>query len=109
MARRREGPRVLGPYPEERGFRVVVVREDGERDSRFFGTKAEATEVARSLTEEMAARVDAQTTVRQALNRYERYLREDKGNKETSISTTITRLEVFFGADTAPLRSLTPA
>lgn len=42
MSRRKGGARVLGPYEENDGWRVVSIDDDGNRESLFFKTKAEA-------------------------------------------------------------------
>ncbi len=94
MARRSKGVRILGPYPHRRRFRVIVVGEGGKRSSRLYETEKQARQVIRSLTSELTG--DAALTVGDVMERYERYLREEKQNKPLSVDTTLARLKSFF-------------
>lgn len=108
MSRRRAGDRVLGPYPDGDGWRVVVVRGGGGRTSRRFPTEEEARRVATSGRRQLEAELGLALTVGAALDRYE-LARRAKGNRPGSIATTLHRLRAFLGDQAAELRTLTPA
>src|SRR5215471_19129891 len=105
MARRGKGERVLGPYPIGRQWRVVVVGAGGERDSRFYPTEQEAWAVIRAVRKELSRTTEK--TVEEARTAYEKYLREEKGNKPGSVDDTIYRLQTFFPDEQALLSDLT--
>jgi integrase len=107
MARRRKGERVLGPYPIGKQWRVVVVGEGGERDSRFYPTEQEAWQVIRAVRKELSRTTEK--TVQEARAAYEKYLREEKGNKPGSVDDTIYRLKTFFPDEQLLLSDLTAA
>jgi integrase len=50
-----------------------------------------------------------QVTVGGALERYERYMREDKGNRKSSVRTTMIRLSSFFPEHDMLIKGLTEA
>ncbi len=106
MAQRRKGERALGPYPIGRKWRVVVVGEGGERDSRFYPTEEQAKAVVKAIRREFA-RADRKP-VQEARDEYELYLRHDKGNKLESVKTTVHALNVFFTNGEMMLCELTP-
>lgn len=92
MARRRRGERILGPYEERRGWRVVEIAGNGDRTSCYFETEADAASYV-ELVEAQLKVVDHTTET--ALDEYERYLTE-KGNKAGSIARTRWSIEAFF-------------
>jgi hypothetical protein len=104
MARRGKGERVLGPYPIGKQWRVVLVGTGGERDSRFYPTKEKAEEIIRAVRREFAKNGDKSVT--EALDAYERYLLDDKGNKPGSVEDTLYRLGAFFPDGEVLLRDL---
>ena len=104
MARRGKGERILGPYPIGKQWRVVVVGTGGERDSRFYPTKEKAEEIIRAVRREFAKNGDKSVT--EALDAYERYLLDDKGNKPGSVEDTLYRLGAFFPDGEVLLRDL---
>ena len=107
MARRRnEQARVLGPYANRGGFRVILVREDGTRESFFDATRVAADERIRQLTQ--ACKV-GERTIRDAMKEYEVYLLEDKGNKANSVDQTLRKLRRFFPDVELALAALDPA
>ncbi len=94
MARRKtEGPRVLGPYPDRNGHRIIIVRKDGTRESRVFESKAEALRTQEALTAEFQKPA---ATIREAMKDYVKYMLEDKGNKPRSVDQTKRKLRRFF-------------
>jgi len=88
MARRKESARCLGPYGWGDRWRIIEVTPNGdkERQARYFKTKAQA-KAYKKLYEE--ALVDAPDSVGEALEEYEDYLRNYKGNKEVSVYQTL--------------------
>jgi integrase len=100
---RKRGERVLGPYEQHNGWRVVEITAKGERSSSLFAREIEAAEYAAELRADLER--DDHTT-RSALAEYRKHL-ETKGNKPDSIRQTIWAIEQFFPAD-VPLVSLTP-
>ena len=104
MARRGKGERVLGPYPIGKQWRVVLVGTGGERDSRFYPTKEKAEEIIRAVRREFSKNGDKSVT--EALDAYERYLLDDKGNKPGSVEDTLYRLGAFFPDGEVLLRDL---
>lgn len=101
--RKRTGARVYGPYPNRRGWRVVVVAADGTRRSQILATERLASRFIADVTEELATEA---ITVSQALERYEEYL-EAKGNRPRSRETTMGRLRAFFADGELELVDLT--
>lgn len=85
--------RVLGPYREKIGFRIIHVHRGGARDSYWFATEEEAQR-AREAFQIVAEVPDP--TLRDALKEYATYMRDDKGNKPTSIEQTRHKLRRFF-------------
>jgi integrase len=92
MGRRRGGERVLGPYEEKSGWRIIRVFEDGERKPSVFPTEADA-ERAKEVLEAKLARIDH--TTKTAIAEYKKHL-DEKGNKADSVRQTIGALENFF-------------
>ena len=105
MSRRREGERVLGPYPNGRKWRVIYVGQGGERSDRFFATRDEAQGAIKALLKRLNSTA---ITVEEAMGQYERFLRDEKGNRPGSVEDTIYRLGVFFSDSRLPLGALTP-
>lgn len=107
MAQRTKGRRVLGPYRiSGPRWRIIVVEESGSRTARNFETETEAVEVVRSLNREI--RKADETTIAEAKERYEVYLRDEKQNKERSYTATLWRLGIFFPDAEISLSALTP-
>ena len=106
MAQRTRGARALGPYAV-RGprWRIIVVEESGSRTARNFETEAEAVQVVRSVNREI--RKFEETTIAEAKERYEVYLRDEKQNKERSYTATLWRLGIFFPDEELCLSALT--
>jgi integrase len=104
MARLKKKARVLGPYPNRGGFRVIHVKANGERSAVCYPTEDEA----RRAIETLLATVDrAEKTIREALKDYETYMRDEKGNKENSIDQTQRKLRRFFADLDVALTDLT--
>src|SRR5690606_11772419 len=103
MARERKA-RVHGPYKHRNRWRVIVVREGGERVVGSYATLEEAEQVVRDALRELAG----DTTVIDAIDRFEGWLRS-AGVKEVTVRTSRERLDRFFGDGCAwPLRRLSP-
>ena len=97
--------RVLGPYRDRNGFRIVHVHRGGTRDSYCFETEEEARRTLEAL------QIVAQTpdpTLAEALTAYATYMRDDKGNKPSSIEQTRHKLRRFFPDLGVTLIELTP-
>ena len=94
MARRIKPERVLGPYRHYNRWRVFLVAAGGEKTLTDYENEEEARQVVRSLRRELSKGGDR--TVGEARAKYEEYMREDKGNKERSITATSWRLGIFF-------------
>lgn len=95
MARRRRGStRVYGPRAHRRRFRIMVVERGSKPDYYSYATAKEARQVKRSLERGFGQREDP--TVKFALDRYEVYLRSDKGDKAKSVYCTTHCLRSFF-------------
>jgi hypothetical protein len=97
--------RVLGPYPNRDKFRIIHVKADGTRDACCYDTEDEAKQAIAALTDEINR---PEKTIREALKDYETYMRDDKGNKESSIDQTGRKLRRFFDDLDVALTSLTP-
>jgi integrase len=101
------GVRVYGPYDEPGGSCRLVVVCQGTRTARRYSSKAEAEADKAKLQEQAAALIG--TTLEDALDRYEVHLRS-KGNKGSTIGTTLHRLRALLGGEVgAPVGRLTPA
>ena len=106
MARRSKPERVLGPYRHYRRWRVLLVSAGGEKTVTDYEREEEARQVVRSLRRELAK--GGERTVREAREKYEAYMRDEKGNKPRSIEATTWRLGIFFQEEDLPLDDLTP-
>lgn len=84
--------RVLGPYEERAGWRIILVREDGSREPRVWPTEADA-ERAKAILEADLETIDH--TTKTAIAEYKKHL-EAKGNKTDSVRQTVWALEQFF-------------
>jgi integrase len=100
--RRRKAARVLGPYAHGRQWRIIVVDERGERDSRLYPERRLAEQVIRSVSLDLGLLANS-ITIEEALILYKRHLLEEKENKQGSVTTTLHRLRSFF---TEPSRYL---
>ena len=105
MARRSKPERVLGPYRHYRKWRVLLVSAGGAKTVTDYEDEAKARQVVRSLRRELAKGGDR--TVLEAREKYEMYMRDDKGNKLRSIAATAWRLGIFFHEDDLLLDQLT--
>lgn len=102
---RKRGERVLGPYPDRGGWRVTVVGPDGARGRQHFTDERAAEGFAAA-----ARRAQAQaavSTVGQAIEAYRKHL-VAKGNRPSSVTTTMHRLKGFVPDQTMGVRRLTP-
>lgn len=107
MARRTKPERVLGPYRHYNRWRVLLVSAGGEKALTDYESEEEARQVVRSLKRELSK--GGNRTVAEAREKYEAYMREDKGNKERSITATSWRLGIFFHEEDLLIDELTPA
>ncbi len=102
---RKRGERVLGPYPDAGGWRVTVVGADGGRSRYHFTEHGPARGfVERSRQNQAQAAV---ASVAQAIEAYQKHL-VAKGNKASSVTTSMHRLRAFAPGDMG-VRRLTPA
>jgi len=100
---RKRGERVLGPYEQHNGFRIVEIDDKGKRDSSIFPTQKAAELYKEFLLSELAR--DDHTT-KSALDVYRKHL-EAKGNKADSVRQTCWVIGLFF-PDPINLALLTP-
>lgn len=96
-------PRVFGPYKHGHGWRLLIKGEGRQVATEVRASEAEARAEKIVLEQELVQR--AGRTVADALTEYRAYL-EKKGNKLSSINTTMTRLRHFFPDPTLPLPRL---
>jgi hypothetical protein len=95
MARQRKHEeRILGPYEDRRGWRIVHVSRGGEKASQLFETEKDALRAVRALRRELGQ--TASQTLGEAIDAYELHMRDDKGNKPVSVTETTRRLRRFF-------------
>src|SRR5439155_6150500 len=87
-------PGVYGPYRHYDRFRIQLVDERGTTTYQSYATEQEAKQVRRSLQREFS--ITYGKTIGEAIDLYETYLRDVKGNKLGSIATTMSRLRRFF-------------
>lgn len=90
--RQRRGERLLGPYEQHNGWRVIEIDASGNRKSTLFDDEGKAQRYIEILTAELA-REDHTTAT--ALEAYREHLKA-KGNKPDSIRQTGWAIEQFF-------------
>lgn len=95
MARRKRGVRIQGPYKHGDRWRVYVVDLGGNKTVESYESEEKAKQVIRSFRRQL--REQETPTLDEALTMYADYMKDDKGNKSTSIKTTTSRLRSFFG------------
>ena len=95
------GERILGPYADRDGFRVIQVDATGKRESVVFPTEAKAERYVEMLRVSLDRE---EHTTESALKAYKDYLKE-KGNKDASIEVTAWAITQFF-PDAIPLQLL---
>jgi integrase len=106
MARpKNDNPRILGPYKNGAGFRIIHVKRDGGRESLCFATDEEARQAIAALQNEVNR---PEKSIRDALKDYATYMRDEKGNKENSIDQTQRKLRRFFDDLDVALSKLGP-
>jgi len=97
----KQGERILGPYPDRDGYRVIHVDAAGKRDSVVFETEVKAERYIELLRVNLN---QEEKTTETALEAYKVFLAE-KGNKEESIDVTAWAIELFFPSS-VPLQLL---
>lgn len=102
---RRRGERVLGPYPDRRSWRLLLVAADGTRRMELLATRERAEARRRELE---AALVVVAATLDEAIDAYERHLTA-KGNRPRSVLETARRLRRFWGDLDVALEDLSPS
>jgi integrase/recombinase XerC len=103
--RTRTKGRVNGPYPDRRGWRVVVVARDGTRTSSVLASEAEARAVVDELRRQLALE---EVTVAQAIEMYATHLAE-RGRRESSIRRAENHLRMVLADPDAMLADIGPA
>lgn len=88
----KRGERLLGPYEQHNGWRVIEVDAQGGRTSSLHETEAKAERYIELLAAELA-KVDHTTAT--ALEEYKRHL-EAKGTQSQSIDVTEWAIDQFF-------------
>jgi len=94
MGRKPAGERVLGPYFKDGVWIVVHILDDGTRTDRSYPSEAAAQAVKDEIAAEIAGR--RSKAIADAIDEYEAYLRDEKGNKYKSYTETVRRLRKFF-------------
>jgi len=89
---KRRGERILGPYEQHNGWRVVEVDATGKRGSTIFETEEKARRYM-ALIEAELERVDHTTAT--AFVKYRAYLTK-KGTLDRSIDVTERAVKMFF-------------
>jgi len=89
---RRGGERVLGPYAERAGWRVVEIDAADRRTPRIFETEAKAERYIELLLAELS---HEDHTTEAAKNAYRVHLKS-KGNKQDSVRQTCWAIGCFF-------------
>lgn len=105
MRRKATGGRVLGPYQQPNGWRVVVIDRGGARAARVCETEAQAFALAAELRGQLEK---ASITMSEALDAYHDHQVVDRGNKPRSATTTSQRLRAMLPVDLEAWE-LTPA
>jgi len=90
--RQRRGERILGPYEQHNGWRVVEIDAHGKRESTLFATEEKAQRYKDLLLAELQKE---EHTTKSALTQYLGYLTE-KGTQEQSRDVTEWAIEQFF-------------
>ncbi len=106
MGRRKRPERVLRPYQERAGWRVVHVAADGTRTSRLFETEAKAKGHVRNL-ERLIAATEART-IGDAIDEYKKH-QQAKRLRPKTLAGNAEAFARFFDDHDALLSSLTPA
>ena len=101
--RKKVGERVLGPYEQHNGWRIVEIGSKGSRKSYLYPNEESAQRHKEMLLSDLAR--DDQTTAT-ALAKYREHLKS-KGNKGDSVRQTCWGIELFF-PEPIQLVSLTP-
>ncbi len=107
MARRKIGLRIQGPYQHGDRWRIYVVDLGGNKTVESYETEEKARQVIRSFRRQI--REQGTPTIEDALTMYAAFMKDDKGNRSTSIATTISCLRVFFADKAAFVGELDPA
>lgn len=102
MGRRHRGERALGPYPYRGRWRIFEVAADGKRTSVYFEKESEAKGYVKAFNEEVE---HPELDTDSARKLYLEHLAITKGNEDTSLKTTESRLKQFF-PDAIPLWAL---
>ena len=93
MGRRKNKARCLGPYDEGHRWRVIDVAANGKKKPVFF----ESERLARVYVIQSQAVIN-EKTFGLAIDEYEVYLRDVRGNKPKTMETTLGRMRKLFPA-----------
>ena len=107
--RRREPPRVLGPYLNHKGGRTtcrIIEIENGKRKAHVFQTEAEAKRARARLTRTLAEQ--EAKTLEMLIDEFHGHLMHDRGCKPASCEHRRLRLRGFFPRLDVKLASITP-
>ena len=105
MPRKRKGVRVLGPYyePARKRYRVVSVDAKGKQTPDYFKSERQANQFKQKLEQGIASN---EHTTETALELYERYLIDVKGNKPQYVPQTLWAVRKIFRPPGVALWSL---
>ena len=97
-------PKLYGPYAHKSGYRCKLVINGQSTNLPTVSTAEKAEQVGREWLRKLIG--EHKITIGEALDKYSDHLRT-KGNKPTSITTTLYRLRRFFVESSLPIASLT--
>jgi len=103
--RQRKRGRVLGPYRERAGWRIIVVERDGARHPSLHPSEEEANDVAAELRAQLELE---ETTVSAAIKEYVAYLATDKGRRASSVERCERHLHAMMPDGEAVLADIGP-
>ncbi len=97
-------PRVWGPKPHGRGYRLYFRRNGKTCATPTVPTPEDGEKLKRALLREMEAQEEL--TLEEAFAQYENFLRSNGNNKSASVRGTLQRLRYFFPRPELSLRRL---
>jgi integrase len=98
---------VLGPYRDGIGYRIIIAESPNQKRGLYFETKQQAAR-AKRIAEQESTEI-ANVTVKEAIDTFELYQRDEKHDKPQSVRDTCYRLRLVFTDEAEPLANLTPA
>lgn len=106
MARRRKAERVLGPYRDGRGYRIIISEGPNQKRRLYFETARKARR-AKEIAEQELRELSG-VTIKEAVTAYEMFQLHEKHDKLQSARDTGYRLGLFLADGEEFVSSLTP-